>query len=244
MERFTIDPAALRLPRHAEPVDLAYAAVSSFADGSTNETSSGPRPGAAPRLHEPRGPVPLPDLNRRDVRTGAPVATGEPACDGEPAPTAEAHRCGRGASTPATPSWTGTASTGAGCCPASPGSTSCTAAAPRPGTGRVHRGLALREPCRSTGRSPWRRAAPWTSRRGARHRRDAWRITVTDAVRGDAGAPEPYVTADVHRRTAPPPSTRRCPPTSSTRCAPPVRSRATSPRSTGASARRNWSTRA
>ncbi|MFF9687118.1 SDR family NAD(P)-dependent oxidoreductase [Streptomyces sp. NPDC014623] len=78
MEHFTIDPAVLRLPRHTEPVDLAYAAVSSFADGGTNGHVILGRPGTPRPGRKLREPVALPELDRRDVRTGAPVGSGTP----------------------------------------------------------------------------------------------------------------------------------------------------------------------
>ncbi|MDJ0460315.1 SDR family NAD(P)-dependent oxidoreductase [Streptomyces sp. H27-C3] len=77
MEHYTIDPARLDFPRHADATDLPYAALSSFADGGTNGHvvlgHRAPRPGR-PR----RGPVEPPELSRRDVRTGERARTAQP----------------------------------------------------------------------------------------------------------------------------------------------------------------------
>ncbi|MFD8519916.1 SDR family NAD(P)-dependent oxidoreductase [Streptomyces capillispiralis] len=191
MEHFTIDPTALRLPRHAEPVDLAYAAVSSFADGGTNgHVVLGRAPARLPG-HEPRGPVPLPDLDRRDVRTGAPVATGEPAATAEARvwmrrvdardAVVDGHRVHGRRLLPGL-AWIDLLY---GC---------CVDLAPDASTaGLVLRDLSIYKPLavEEGGAVDLRVEARATAA-------DAWRITVTDAVRGDAGAPEPYVTADVH----------------------------------------------
>jgi polyketide synthase PksJ len=191
MEHFTIDPAALRLPRHAEPVDLAYAAVSSFADGGTNgHVVLGRAPARRPG-HEPRGPVPLPDLDRRDVRTGGPVATGEPAATAEAQvwmrrvdardAVVDGHRVYGRRLLPGL-AWIDLLY---GC---------CVDLAPDASTaGLALRDLSIYSPLAvdEGGAVDLRVEARATAA-------DAWRITVTDAVRGDAGAPEPYVTADVH----------------------------------------------
>lgn len=68
MEYHPIDPDRLDLPRHSAPVDLAHAALSSFADGGTNGHVILGRGGPGRR-----GPLPPPDLDRRDVRTGGRV---------------------------------------------------------------------------------------------------------------------------------------------------------------------------
>ncbi|MGW3569213.1 SDR family NAD(P)-dependent oxidoreductase [Streptomyces sp. NPDC000941] len=73
MEHNPIDTTRLAFPRHCAPTDLPYAALSSFADGGTNGhvILGRGRPGR-------RGPVAPPDLDRQDVRTGAPVEGAAP----------------------------------------------------------------------------------------------------------------------------------------------------------------------
>ncbi|WP_161624829.1 SDR family NAD(P)-dependent oxidoreductase [Streptomyces spectabilis] len=184
MDHFTIDPAVLRLPRHAEPVDLAYAAVSSFADGGTNGhvvlgRAPAPRPG-----HEPRGPVPLPELDRRDVRTGAPaggdVRVWTRRVDARDA-VVDGHRVYGRRLLPGL-AWIDLLH---GC---------CADLAPDASPARlelrdlsIYRPLAVDEGAAVDLRVEARATAA-----------DAWRITVTDAGRSEGGAAAPYVTADVH----------------------------------------------
>ncbi|MBB5101168.1 SDR family NAD(P)-dependent oxidoreductase [Streptomyces spectabilis] len=184
MDHFTIDPAVLRLPRNAEPVDLAYAAVSSFADGGTNGhvvlgRAPAPRPG-----REPRGPVALPDLDRRDVRTGAPVGGDARVwtrrVDARDA-VVDGHRVYGRRLLPGL-AWIDVLY---GC---------CADLAPDASPARlelrdlsIYRPLAVDEGAAVDLRVEARATAA-----------DTWRITVTDAARSEGEAPAPYVTADVH----------------------------------------------
>ncbi|MFF4614081.1 SDR family NAD(P)-dependent oxidoreductase [Streptomyces albidoflavus] len=191
MEHFTIDPAVLRLPRLAEPVDLAYAAVSSFADGGTNGHVVLGRPAAPRPGRERRGPVALPELDRRDIRTDAPVRAGEPEAaisarvwtrriDARDA-VVDGHRVYGRRLLPGL-AWIDLLY---GCCSdlapdASPARLAL-------GDLSIYRPLAVDEGAAADLRIEARATAA-----------DTWRITVTDATRGEGDAPAPYVTADVH----------------------------------------------
>ncbi|MFE0729508.1 SDR family NAD(P)-dependent oxidoreductase [Streptomyces antibioticus] len=191
MEHFTIDPAALHLPRHAEPVDLAYAAVSSFADGGTNGHVVLGRPPAPRPGQETRGPVPLPGLDRRDIRAGAPDRAGRPDTAAEARvwtrrvdardAVVDGHRVYGRRLLPGL-AWIDLLY---GCCAELVPDASPTGLALRDLS--IYRPLAVDEGTAVDLRVEARATAP-----------DTWRITVTDAVRGDAEAPAPYVTADLH----------------------------------------------
>ncbi|WP_172383282.1 SDR family NAD(P)-dependent oxidoreductase [Streptomyces sp. MNP-20] len=188
MEHFTIDPAVLRLPRRAEPVDLAYAAVSSFADGGTNGHVILGRP-AAPRPGEKRRrPLALPELDRRDVRTGASVAEARVwtrRVDAQDA-VVDGHRVYGRRLLPGL-AWIDLLY---GCCAELTPDASPARLVLRDLS--IYRPLAVDEGAAVDLRVEARATAA-----------DAWRITVTDAARGEGEAPAPYVTADVHLTDVP-----------------------------------------
>ncbi|MFI8931748.1 SDR family NAD(P)-dependent oxidoreductase [Streptomyces sp. NPDC053474] len=188
MEHFTIDPDVLRLPRRAEPVDLAYAAVSSFADGGTNGHVILGRPAAPRPGEERRRPLALPELDRRDVRTGASVTDARVwtrRVDARDA-VVDGHRVYGRRLLPGL-AWIDLLY---GC---------CADLAPDASPARlvlrdlsIYRPLAVDEGAAVDLRVEARATAA-----------DAWRITVTDAARREGEAPAPYVTADVHLTDVP-----------------------------------------